>query len=203
MGNTYKTVGGLVGFVAFAASWLYCIFTYGFLIGVMLGWIPALIVGFIAGVLWPIVIILGFYLYNLIFPNHNSGYIKSGYGISVTNTEVIKTTVDTCRYQLEEKNSSSTKQNMNIRVYLLSQTGSKLGDINWEMKPLYTGDPRKDSITNVPCPAYVIKNGVSKIEYVLSDYTGNVIVDNNIDVSKKYTDSTSKEASPSTTLNNN
>ncbi len=203
MGNTYKTIAVLVGFIAFAASWIYCIFAYGFLIGVALGWIPAMIVGFIAGALWPIVLILGYYLYNLIFPNNNKDYIKSGYGISVTNTDVIRTTADTCSYYLEEKNASTTKQNMNIRIVLLSQTDSTLGDFNWLMKPLYTGDPRKDTVSNVPCPTYVVKNGVSKIEYVLSDYNGTIIIDNKIDVSKKYNDSTSKEASPSTLPNNN
>lgn len=199
MGKTYKTIGTLVGFVAFAVSWLYCILTYGFLIGVTLGWIPGLIVGFIAGVSWPIVILLGFYLYNLIFPNYNSGYLTSGNGLTVTNTAVEKTAVDSCRYKLEEKNSSETKQNMNVRIYLLSQDGSKIGDFSWDLKPLYTGSPKIDNLVNAPCPAYAVKNGASKIEYVLSDYPGNIIVDKSIDVSTKYTDNISKEANPSPT----
>jgi len=39
----------------FLGTWIYCIATYGFLLGVGLGWLPAAIVGVIAGLLWPLI----------------------------------------------------------------------------------------------------------------------------------------------------
>lgn len=60
--NIGGVLGAIAGFLAFAASWIYCIATYGFLIGVSVGWIPAAIVGGIVGLavtlLWGPVLIL-------------------------------------------------------------------------------------------------------------------------------------------------
>ena len=39
--------GVFAGSVTFLAAWIYCIFAYGFLLGVGLGWLPALITGFV------------------------------------------------------------------------------------------------------------------------------------------------------------
>ena len=38
----------------FIGSWIYCIASYGFLLGVGLGWLPSLIVAFIGAFLWQI-----------------------------------------------------------------------------------------------------------------------------------------------------
>jgi hypothetical protein len=44
--------------ITFVGSWIYCIATYGFLLGVGLGWLPSAIVAVIAGALWPLIAIL-------------------------------------------------------------------------------------------------------------------------------------------------
>jgi hypothetical protein len=41
--------------IVFIGAWIYCIATYGFLLGVGLGWLPSLIVAVIAGLLWRII----------------------------------------------------------------------------------------------------------------------------------------------------
>ena len=43
--------------ITFVGSWIYCIATYGFLLGVGLGWLPSIIVAVIAGFLWPLIAI--------------------------------------------------------------------------------------------------------------------------------------------------
>lgn len=45
----------ITGFVVFVGSWIYCIATYGYLLGVGLGWLPSIIVAVIAGFLWPLI----------------------------------------------------------------------------------------------------------------------------------------------------
>lgn len=63
--NVYESVGnfvgGLVGLVVFVGSWIYCISTYGFLLGVGLGWLPSAICAVIAGglarFLWPLLVL--------------------------------------------------------------------------------------------------------------------------------------------------
>lgn len=54
----YFAGAGITGVVTFVGSWIYCIATYGYLFGVGLGWLPSLIVGTLAGYLWPIIVIL-------------------------------------------------------------------------------------------------------------------------------------------------
>ena len=49
----YIIVGLITGFAVFIGSWIYCIYEYGYLWGVGLGWLPSIIVGTIAGYLWP------------------------------------------------------------------------------------------------------------------------------------------------------
>lgn len=51
--------GGLV----FVGCWIYCIATYGFLLGVGLGWLPSIIVAYIIGFLWPLFLALGVIVY--------------------------------------------------------------------------------------------------------------------------------------------
>jgi len=51
--------GGLfalaTGIITFFVSYIYCIAEYGFLLGVGLGWLPSLIVAFVAMILWPLI----------------------------------------------------------------------------------------------------------------------------------------------------
>jgi|YNPMSStandDraft_1061717.scaffolds.fasta_scaffold12912_6 hypothetical protein len=52
----YGTWGLLVGIVSFIGIWIYAISEWGLLLGLTFGWIPSLIGGIIAGLLWPITI---------------------------------------------------------------------------------------------------------------------------------------------------
>ena len=47
----------ITGIIVFLGSWIYCIISYGFLLGVGLGWLPSIIVAVIAGFLWPLLLI--------------------------------------------------------------------------------------------------------------------------------------------------
>jgi hypothetical protein len=51
----YNIGFGITAFITFIGSWIYCIATYGFLLGVGLGWLPSIIVAVIAGALWPLI----------------------------------------------------------------------------------------------------------------------------------------------------
>jgi hypothetical protein len=53
----YKTGIDIVAIVTFFSCWIYCVATYGFLLGVGLGWLPSLIVAVIAGFLWPFILL--------------------------------------------------------------------------------------------------------------------------------------------------
>lgn len=56
MDNDWYGVGVKITFwLVFIGAWIYCIAAYGFLLGVGLGWLPAAIVGAIAGILWPLI----------------------------------------------------------------------------------------------------------------------------------------------------
>ena len=65
-------VGGFLGVIAFFGSWVYAIFSWGFLLGFGLGWIPSIFIGLIAFALGPallslgIAIIAGLYLLNIL-----------------------------------------------------------------------------------------------------------------------------------------
>ena len=48
----------VVGIVTFLGCWIYCIATYGFLLGVGLGWLPSMIVAWIAALAWPIILLV-------------------------------------------------------------------------------------------------------------------------------------------------
>ena len=43
--------------IIFVGCWIYCIATYGFLLGVGLGWLPAMITAYFTAWLWPLVVI--------------------------------------------------------------------------------------------------------------------------------------------------
>jgi len=53
--------------ILFVGCWIYSIASYGFLLGVSLGWIPSLIVASLISFLWPFIalaiIVLGIILY--------------------------------------------------------------------------------------------------------------------------------------------
>jgi hypothetical protein len=46
--ETGNKVGLVVGAITFIVSWIYCVASYGYLLGVGLGWLPSLIVAVIA-----------------------------------------------------------------------------------------------------------------------------------------------------------
>jgi len=61
----------ITAIITFIVSWIYCIVSYGYLLGVGLGWLPSLIVAFVAGLIWPLialaliigVLVVAFFLY--------------------------------------------------------------------------------------------------------------------------------------------
>ena len=57
MDNGYWIGAWITGILAFIASWIYAIACYGFFLGVGLGWIPALCIGYLAGLIWPLLAI--------------------------------------------------------------------------------------------------------------------------------------------------
>lgn len=63
MDDNGDIVGYYMGFlitavIVFIISYIYCIATYGYLLGVGLGWLPSIIVAVIAGIVWPIILII-------------------------------------------------------------------------------------------------------------------------------------------------
>jgi hypothetical protein len=51
-------IGALItGSLAFIASWVYAAISWGFLLGVGLGWVPAIFIGIIAGFIWPLIVL--------------------------------------------------------------------------------------------------------------------------------------------------
>ena len=53
----YGCLSYMIGFLTFAGCWIYCISTYGFLFGVGLGWLPAIICAGFAALLWPLAVV--------------------------------------------------------------------------------------------------------------------------------------------------
>ncbi len=47
----------ITGVLSFVVIWIYALASWGLLIGLMVGWIPALIGGVILGFLWPLVLL--------------------------------------------------------------------------------------------------------------------------------------------------
>jgi hypothetical protein len=54
VGEVYVVGAWIVGVLTFVGCWIYCIASYGFLLGVGLGWLPSGIVAVIAAFLWPL-----------------------------------------------------------------------------------------------------------------------------------------------------
>lgn len=53
--SDYYTGAVITGFIVFIGVWIYAIASWGFLIGVTIGWLPAIISATILGLLWPLV----------------------------------------------------------------------------------------------------------------------------------------------------
>jgi len=60
--SVYAIGGYLTWVVVFFGAYAYCIFEYGFLLGVGLGWLPAAITATVAAFLWPLLLFGGLYL---------------------------------------------------------------------------------------------------------------------------------------------
>ena len=58
--NTYTVIAWLVGVLTFLGLWWYAITSWGLLLGLAVGWFPAMIGGAIVGFLWPLAAILIF-----------------------------------------------------------------------------------------------------------------------------------------------
>jgi len=48
----------IVGLISFVAVLIYSIISWNLLIGFTVGWIPAVVAGFVCGFLWPLLIII-------------------------------------------------------------------------------------------------------------------------------------------------
>lgn len=54
MEDWYPIGAFITGVIAFLACWVFAIVSWGFLIGVGLGWIPSIFIAIIAGLIWPL-----------------------------------------------------------------------------------------------------------------------------------------------------
>ena len=55
---TYYQIGAwITGALCFIAIWIYALATWGLLLGLAVGWLPAIIGGIILGFLWPLVVL--------------------------------------------------------------------------------------------------------------------------------------------------
>ncbi|MBN1903975.1 MAG: hypothetical protein JW927_02660 [Deltaproteobacteria bacterium] len=62
----YLIVAIFVGSIVFIFCWVYAYLSWGFPLGICVGWIPSLFIGIIAGLIWPMVVfILIVYLLSL------------------------------------------------------------------------------------------------------------------------------------------
>lgn len=53
--EVYPVIAALVALPVGIATWIYAVVTWGFLLGLGFGWIPGIIAGVIAGLLWPLI----------------------------------------------------------------------------------------------------------------------------------------------------
>ena len=54
----YEMGAIVTGVLTFLGVWIYCVVAYGFLLGVGLGWLPAMIVACVAALIWPLIAIV-------------------------------------------------------------------------------------------------------------------------------------------------
>ena len=57
MDNWYSIGAIITGAIAFLAIWFYSFIAWGFLIGLAIGWLPAMIGAVLFGALWPLVVL--------------------------------------------------------------------------------------------------------------------------------------------------
>ena len=76
----YKGVAYLLGVVTFFACWAYAIDRFGWLVGGGLGWIPAVIVAWLAGALWPLWVAAMVYLVYFDQINRKAADAAVGFG---------------------------------------------------------------------------------------------------------------------------
>ncbi|MEK7574512.1 MAG: hypothetical protein AAB514_03215 [Patescibacteria group bacterium] len=69
MGDGYIIGAYITGALVFIGVWIYAIASWGFLVGIAIGWLPAIIAAFIAGLLWPLVVLVVIGLIVLILMN--------------------------------------------------------------------------------------------------------------------------------------
>ena len=65
--NLYVKIGLVFSVISFLIVWVYAIFSWGFLFGLLFGWLPAIIFAFISIYIWPLFVIISigiFILYN-------------------------------------------------------------------------------------------------------------------------------------------
>ena len=65
--EAYWAVGNVFAVITFIISWVYCIFHYGFLLGVGLGWLPSLICAAFARVVWPLLLLAIIWVAGMLF----------------------------------------------------------------------------------------------------------------------------------------
>jgi hypothetical protein len=58
-GDIYEVGGWITGAITFLTVWIGCAIGYGFL-GFALGWMSAAIIAYIAALLWPLILFVGF-----------------------------------------------------------------------------------------------------------------------------------------------
>ena len=64
--NWYVVGAFLIGILTFLGIWIYSFEEWGLLVGLLIGWLPALIGGFIVGVLWPFLFFGGIIMWFLV-----------------------------------------------------------------------------------------------------------------------------------------
>jgi predicted nucleic acid-binding Zn-ribbon protein len=55
--TVYKVGFWIVFVPVFLGCWIYCVAAYGFIIGVLVGWLPSAVVAALAGALWPLLLL--------------------------------------------------------------------------------------------------------------------------------------------------
>ena len=56
--SVYIIVAWITGVIIFFGIWIYAFASWGFLVGLAIGWLPAIIGAFIAGLLWPLILLV-------------------------------------------------------------------------------------------------------------------------------------------------
>ena len=56
--DTYITGAYITGVITFFGIWIYAFASWGFLVGLAIGWLPAMIGAYIFGFLWPLILLV-------------------------------------------------------------------------------------------------------------------------------------------------